>query len=220
MQMYDAFVSHDPADAGWVDTWLLPRLQSAGLAIATAIDFELGVPRLVNIERFIDASRHTLLVLSPAWLDSDWRQFEALLAQTADPAGMLSRTIPILHQPCQLPRRIALLESADFTGSIDRWESQFQRVLKALGSTDRPSSDATLPAPATSHVDIDRQLVRLQAERERLADLLIQEAKLGSAWTPPSVTGGIREARINIKRIKQTLSDWRAAVADHPDDVR
>ncbi|MEO7910839.1 MAG: toll/interleukin-1 receptor domain-containing protein [Roseiflexaceae bacterium] len=221
---YDAFLSHDPADAAWVETWLLPRFQSAGLAIATAMDFDVGVPRLVNIERLTDASRHTLLVLSPAWLNSDWRQFEALLAQTADPAGILARTIPLLQQPCTLPRRIAMLEYADFTGSADRWESQLQRVIKAMGTAARPTlvvAPAISPAavPAARQADIDRQQERLDIERDRLADLLLQEAKLGSAWAPPGVTGGIREARTAIKRIKITLSGWGVIVADHPDDV-
>src|SRR4051794_26898318 len=121
IQPYDAFLSYDPADAAWVETWLLPRLQNAGLAIATALDFDLGVSRPINVERLTATSRHILLVLSPPWLNSDWRQFEALLAQADDPAGMLAHTIPLLRQPCTPPRRIALLEAADFTGPAERW---------------------------------------------------------------------------------------------------
>ena len=56
-------------------------------------------------------------------------------------------------------------------------------------------------------------------ERARLGDLLIQQAKLGSAWAPPAVSGGIREAREAIQRIKQILGDHGVTVAEHPDDI-
>jgi hypothetical protein len=42
MVIYDAFLSYDPADAELAEDWLLPRLQEAGLKIATADDFALG----------------------------------------------------------------------------------------------------------------------------------------------------------------------------------
>src|SRR6187401_219897 len=174
MQTYDAFLSYDPADAGWVESWLLPRLQSAGLAISTAMDFELGVPRLVNIERLIDASRHTLLVLSPAWLENDWRQLDALLTQTADPAGMLARTVPLLHQPCAPPRRIAMLEYADFSTAADRWDAQLQRVLRAMGAADLPGLSVE---PDPRQANIDRQQERLTVQRAYLADLLQQSKR-------------------------------------------
>jgi len=79
---------------------------------------------------------------------------------------------------------------------------------------------APIVAPTASQHDIERQQERLAAERGRLADLLLQEAKLGSAWAPPGVAGGIREARAAIRHIKQTLRDLGAAVVDQPDDER
>jgi tetratricopeptide (TPR) repeat protein len=147
---YDAFLSFDPADAEWVERWLLPRLQDADLTIATAFDFALGRPRLINIEQTIDASRHTLLVLSPAWLASQWNMFAALLSQTSDPEGLLQRTIPLLHQPCELPRRIAMLDAADFTGASDRWEPQFQRLLRAISPVER--AVASIPQDSIPNV--------------------------------------------------------------------
>jgi hypothetical protein len=148
MTSYDAFLSYDPADAAWAEGWLLPRLQNAGLKIATADDFVLGCSRLVNVEHMLDDSRHTLCVLSPAWIASEWNNFEALLSQSSDPASLLLRTIPLRRQLCDVPRRIAMLESADFTGSTDRWDRQFQRIVKALGSTLQQSQHAApMPQP-------------------------------------------------------------------------
>jgi hypothetical protein len=42
------------------------------------------------------SSRHTMLVLTPAWLASQSSLFESLLTRTSDPAGFERRTIPLL----------------------------------------------------------------------------------------------------------------------------
>src|SRR5262245_38289133 len=118
---YDAFLSAGAADQEWATSWLLPRLRAAGLRICTEDDFVVGVARLINVERSIVASRHTLVVLTPAWLQSEWNDFEALLSQTRDPSGRrLRRTIPMLLQQCELPPRLALLSLANFTRP-ERW---------------------------------------------------------------------------------------------------
>ena len=129
---YDMFISYSHRDGEWVRQWLLPRLEDAGLRVCIDFrDFDIGVPNLVNMERAVDNSRRTLLVLTPAWLESEWTEFEALLIQTTDPAGQRRRLLPILLQPCQPPRRITMLTYADFTRS-EEWETQLQRVVAAV----------------------------------------------------------------------------------------
>src|SRR5262245_57889517 len=99
--MYDAFISYAHSDKEWVGEWLLPRLEAAGLHICIDHrDFEVGKPTLVNIEHAVEQSRHTILVLSPAWLNSAWTAFETLLAQTGDPAAQCRRLLPLLLRPC------------------------------------------------------------------------------------------------------------------------
>jgi len=44
-----------------------------------------ALPSLVSMERAVEDSRHTLIVLTPAWVESQWTEFESLLAGTADP---------------------------------------------------------------------------------------------------------------------------------------
>ena len=113
---YDVFISYSHGDATWVWDWLRPQLEAAGLHVCLdRRDFDVGVPSLVNMERAVDHSRHTLLVLTPAWVASEWAAFEELLTQTADPAGRRRRLLPLLLQPCQPPRHIAMLTYADFT---------------------------------------------------------------------------------------------------------
>lgn len=128
---YDLFVSYSHVDGQWVRNWLLPRLEAAGLRVCIDFrDFDVGVPSLVNLERAVDNSRHTLLVLTPNWVQSEWTDFEVLLTQTTDPSSRQRRLLPLLLQLCQPPRRIALLTYADFTQE-DMWEFQLPRILAA-----------------------------------------------------------------------------------------
>jgi hypothetical protein len=129
---YDVFISYSHTDQGWVHGWLLLRLEAAGLRVCIDFhDFDVGVPSLINMERAVDSSRRTLLVLTPAWVESEWTEFEALLTQTTDPAGRRRRLLPLLLRPCQPSPRIAMLTYADFTQEGE-WEAQLQRVVAAV----------------------------------------------------------------------------------------
>ena len=114
---FDVFISYSHTDQEWVKNWLLPRLEAAGLRVCIDYrDFDVGVPSLVNIERAVDNSRRTLLVLTPAWVESAWAEFESLLTQTADPAARQRRLLPLVLQTCQPPRRI---EMSSTGGTVD-----------------------------------------------------------------------------------------------------
>jgi serralysin len=120
-----------------VQDTLFPRLQAAGLRVIDARNFQVGVPTLDNIERAVDASRHTLIVMTQEWLNSTWGEFEGVLAQTSDPAGRRRRLIPLLLEPSRLPSRIAMLTYADFTGSEEQNEAEMQRLLRGLATKSR-----------------------------------------------------------------------------------
>jgi hypothetical protein len=129
---YDVFISYSHADQTWVWDWLIPRLKDAGLAVCTDREsFEIGVPSPINMENAVAASRHTLLVLTKAWIASRWTQYESLLAQTEDPDSHFRRLLPVLRDPCDPPKRIAMLTYADLTGRGDT-EAEFARLLDAI----------------------------------------------------------------------------------------
>jgi hypothetical protein len=65
---------------------------------------------------------------------------------------------------------------------------------------------------------IDNQQKLLRTWRRTLLDLLQKQAIFGPGHAPPSVGHGIDEARANIQRIKDILRDWKAEVADDPND--
>lgn len=151
---YDVFISYSHVDRKWVWDELLPRLEKARLR--TCIDqrdFEIGVPSLVNIERAVDDSRHTLIVLTPDWLKSEWTEFESLLVGTADPAGRRRKLIPLMLKPCSLPPRIAMLTYADFTRRSDR-EAEMTRLVKSLRSLVESGTPLKLPGkPPSNQLD-------------------------------------------------------------------
>lgn len=130
---YDVFLSYADADSAWVTATLLPALAAAGLRICLPDrDFTPGVPTVVNTEQAIERSRHTVLVLTPAWIESAGQEFEALLTQTTDPAARQRKLIPVLLQSCTLPPRIAALTPADFTDPTQQ-DAELRRLLQALG---------------------------------------------------------------------------------------
>ncbi len=128
---YDAFISYSHKDADWVRKTLL-HLERAGLRVCIDFrDFEIGTPSLVNMENAVEHSRKTLLVLTPAWVDSEWTTFEALLIQTDDPAGRARRILPLLVKRCQLPKRLGIFTYLDMTKPAE-FEAQLRRLVTAI----------------------------------------------------------------------------------------
>ena len=70
---YDVFISYSSKDRTWVRGELLQRLEAAGLkACIDFRDFERGAPSVKEMRRGVETSRKTLLVLTPAYLESAW----------------------------------------------------------------------------------------------------------------------------------------------------
>lgn len=137
--VYDVFVSYSHQDEVWVWKHLLPRLEGAGLSVCIdRRDFEIGTPLLVNMERSVDRSRHTLLILTPAWVESEWTDFESLLSGTCDPAGRRRKLFPIILKECTPPSRISMLTGADFR-EPDAHVDQFERLLNQLCGSVEPA---------------------------------------------------------------------------------
>ena len=130
---YDVFISYSSHDRKWVREWLLPRLEDgAGLrACIDYRDFEIGVPSLINMERAVERSKKILLILTPNWTESEWTNFESLLAQTDDPSGLRQRILPIKLAKCDPPKRISILTYADFTNESQN-EIQLLRIISAI----------------------------------------------------------------------------------------
>jgi tetratricopeptide (TPR) repeat protein len=143
---YDVFISHSRAERGWVRDELLPRLEGAGLrACLDWRDFQPGAPRAAEVERAVTRSRHTLLVLTPAYLADEWAEFGDLLVQALDPAARERRLLPLLKARCDLPLRIRHLTCVDFADPEEP-EWAWAQLLTALGAPPEQAAPAE-PTP-------------------------------------------------------------------------
>jgi hypothetical protein len=95
----------------WLDQWDIPS----------------GVNWDRTIEKALKECNRLLLVLSPASVDSDEVQSEWLSA--IDEKKVV---IPILYQPCQIPRRLKLIQNIDFTSRSPDDEQAIGQILNAL----------------------------------------------------------------------------------------
>jgi hypothetical protein len=141
---YDVFVSYCLDDQVWVQNRLVPELDRAGLRVfASYRDARAGMPHIQSIEQAVEQSRHTIAVLSPGWILSEWNAFEELQARTLDPAARRRRLIPALLMDCTLPKRIADLEQIDLRDEA-RQAPQIQRLIRDIQDT------LPLPLPLTT----------------------------------------------------------------------
>jgi len=130
--LWDVFISYSHEDADWVQSWLLPRIEAAGLKVCIDYrDFSLGTPVLHNIERAIERSRRTLLVLTPAYIASEWAEFEHFILQVMDPGDRERRLIPVLLTECQLPPYLAMLACLPMRDIVEATANR-QRLIEAL----------------------------------------------------------------------------------------
>jgi TIR domain/Domain of unknown function (DUF4384) len=129
---YDVFISYSHLDRSWVVHELLPALESAGLSVIIDYrDFTPGVPAFTNMERALQSSRHTLVVLTPRWVKSQWTEFEGLLLGMSDPSARKRKLIPLLLEDCEVPPRIGILTHADLRASSQR-VAELHRVIQSL----------------------------------------------------------------------------------------
>ena len=116
--VYDVFLSYldQEPDRTWVRKTLHPRLKAEGLKVCLdAVDFGLGEPLLDEMERAVVQSRYTTAVLTPAYLESSFDDFEGLMAQHLGKERKQSRFIALLREPCNPRLRVRVLYALDMT---------------------------------------------------------------------------------------------------------
>jgi DNA-binding winged helix-turn-helix (wHTH) protein/pimeloyl-ACP methyl ester carboxylesterase len=129
---YDVFISYSSQDQEWVQHELLKQLEAQGMKVCIDFrDFQPGIPIVKEIERALQTSRKTLLILTPAYLESAWAEIETFVLHTFNPAN---RTlIPLLKEECNPPPHISYLTYVDFTAPGDL-DFAWRQLLTALGT--------------------------------------------------------------------------------------
>ena len=105
---FNIFISYSHENRKWVQETLLPLLEQAGLSVCIDYrDFEIGRPSIVNMEWAVENSRHTLIVLTPNWIESQWTDFRKLARCNLGPGWADESAPPLMLRPCEPPPRIA-----------------------------------------------------------------------------------------------------------------
>jgi hypothetical protein len=127
---YDVFISYSHKNKEWVCKTLLQRLEHANLKVCIDFrDFKPGKPSRHNMRDACKESAHTLLVMTPAWVTSEWANLESLLSFLHDPSGTNQRTIPILLEECEIPEDIQIITYVNFVqkdNEIIAWGQLFE----------------------------------------------------------------------------------------------
>jgi len=174
------FISYSDQDKKWVQDWLLPRLENAGIQVHIDFrDFDVGVASVINMERAVEQCAKTIFILSPSWVESEFAQFECAMAQISDPMGLNKRMIPLMLQKCELPRRIRMLTYADFRNEGER-EVQLERILNQIRTDIARLAPAKVEFPAIHKGRIDT--TRLPKTRYQLFGRQDELERLREAW--------------------------------------
>jgi tetratricopeptide (TPR) repeat protein len=128
----DFFVSHADADQPWAG-WIATELERAGYGvISKAWDFRPGENRLDRHNEALKTSRHTICVLSDAYLESETADQSAAHNQALQ--GKERALIPVLVSACDVPPLLAPIIAIDLT-EVDEDEAR-HRLLS--GISERP----------------------------------------------------------------------------------
>jgi tetratricopeptide (TPR) repeat protein len=157
-QERDFFVSYTQADRAWA-VWLAWELEAAGYTtLLQAWDMPAGTAFVHAMDQAVQRTRHTLLVLSPAYLRSPMAEAEWRPRIVADPSGEARRLLPVRVEDCQLTGLLADRVWIDLVG-LDEATARArlgEEVASALRGHARPTSRPRYPATSTPILAVER----------------------------------------------------------------
>jgi hypothetical protein len=112
----DFFVSYTQPDRAWAE-WLAWELEAAGYTtLLQAWDMPAGTAFVHVMDQAVQHTRHTVLVLSPAYLRSPMTEAEWRPGLVADPGGEARRLLPVRVEDCRPRGLLADRVSIDLVG--------------------------------------------------------------------------------------------------------
>jgi hypothetical protein len=149
----DFFVSYTQADRAWAE-WLAWELEAAGYTtLLQAWDMPAGTAFVHAMDQAVQNTRHTVLVLSPAYLRSAMAEAEWRPGFKADPGGQARRLLPVRVEECE---PTGLLADRVWIDLVDADEATArarlrEEIAKALRGPGRPAAAPRFPrAPAAA----------------------------------------------------------------------
>ncbi len=123
MPKADVFVSYSHEDLAFVRDRLVPYVEAHQFTVLVDWrDFVAGSLSVEEMQRAVVECKRVVAVLSPAYVRSEWTTFENAMAQTADPAAINRKIIPVLLAECELPLRLRMIHHRDLsTDDPEQW---------------------------------------------------------------------------------------------------
>ncbi|CAH1791030.1 unnamed protein product [Owenia fusiformis] len=141
---YHLFFCHSSVDLAWV--WdVVKVLEAPPYSLKCAFsdrDFMPGQNDMNEMFRCITGSMRTVFVLTPAFKDSRWCEWEMQMAQTASVANNIS-LLPIMLQECPVPDTIKHINYIDVThGDVQQAAIKLQKNVEKPGQGFFPQNSA------------------------------------------------------------------------------
>lgn len=144
----DFFISYTQADGAWA-AWLAWHLEENGFTTRhQAWDFNAGSNFVLEMQKAAQGSRHTIAVISPAFLESKFTQAEWAAAFASDPEGDAGALIPVRVREVDLSGILAPIVYIDLVG-LSEEEARKELLAGVSGSRRKPAAKPPFPA-ATS----------------------------------------------------------------------
>ncbi|WP_239396486.1 toll/interleukin-1 receptor domain-containing protein, partial [Frankia sp. CiP3] len=149
------FISYTAADMPWAE-WIAWQLERAGYRVLfQKWDFVPGTHWTARMEEGIRGARHTLAILSAAYLESGWGRTEWEAAHLADQSGTERKLIPVRVEDCPRPGLLGRVVSFDIFGltADDARERLLAGVTAAMSGRGKPASEPDFPGPTLLPAD-------------------------------------------------------------------
>ena len=150
-EVRDFFVSYTQADRSWAE-WLAWELEAAGYTtLLQAWDMPAGTAFVHVMDQAVQRTRHTVLVLSSAYLRSSMAESEWRPGFVADPCGAGRRLLPVRIEDCQPTGLLSDRVYIDLVG-LDEATARAklgEEVADALRGHARPTSRPRFPRAPT-----------------------------------------------------------------------
>ena len=131
---YDVFISYVEADSEWVETHLLTPLEEADINYYTEDDFAFGKPRIAQFEAAVENSRHTVLVLSKAYMKGESAFFISQLPPNYELYQTNRSVIPLILEPgIKLPLSLnALVKIKINVVRPNKWKNTLEHLIAQI----------------------------------------------------------------------------------------
>ncbi len=190
----DFFISYTSADRPWAE-WIAWTLEEAGYSVRVqAWDFGAGSNFALAMHGASLASRHTVAVLSPAFLESEFAAAEWAAAFQADPTGAKRKLLPVRVRECDPGGLVGSIVYVDLVGLPQ--EVARERLLgEAEGARAKPEVAPQFPG-----------------EQARAAGEAPALPSAGAAiWNVPPVRGRFVGREGLLEELQRRLSAGEAA---------